>query len=732
MPKKAKGLTRPISRKQARSYDRVRPNPGNRPRLGVTHLAEINGPGAYEARYRATRDLLKNAEAPELYTAKQRAAMKKMSPARKAAFKRMLDRAPAIENVRRRKKRASPNRRRKRRATPNRRGFVSVPAQITSKPEPKARRTKARRKKAARKRKLTKAERRAIALRNLRKAHRKRGTRMKRGRQTRSYGKGKYRALRARYGPRSRWTYKSATKKGRVRDIPDFALLGFKSAAAMRKVYAKGSEKQRAALSRKTQRLYERRERDAEKAATRIRAGRGLFTPNADDALSYEEWEEMRPNARRKKSTKKRRKKLTKAQRATISRRNLKKARAARRRGKGTAKRKSKRTRTRATRRRGGRKLTRKQRRAIAMRNLAKAHAKRGRGGKRKVRRKRRKARRVTGKKLVVYVSNRRRTRRRRSYKRNQGAYHVNRGYSTNRRRVRRRKSYRRNQGFMMELTSALKLGALVTAGFASHRALTHVIDMYGLSKIEALNTGAIAPYRGILSGLIGAGLGIGITMLLPLRDAKAPVAAGMAASFIHGALVTALGAAGASEAASYLSAYPDASGRAYGSYYTFKPHQVYAGMGSYYEIPQPYSGFGQPMLSQAAAGYGASPMLTQAAAGYGNPMLTQAAAGYGAGPMVTQAAAGTGEYVAWGVQGVGEYDEMPVTTMPFATDEGVYPNLHSAEQALSVAEASAGVGSPEIPLQSTVNPTMIADPIGDIPGGSRAGVFQGGDGIFG
>ena len=152
--------------------------------------------------------------------------------------------------------------------------------------------------------------------------------------------------------------------------------------------------------------------------------------------------------------------------------------------------------------------------------------------------------------------------------------------------------------------------------------------------------------------------------------------------------------------------------------------------MGSYYEIPQPTSGFGQPMVMQAAAGMG-QPMLAQAAAGMGQPMLTQAAAGMG-NAQLTQAAAGTGEYIAYGASAIGEYDEAPVSSIGFHTNEGIYPNLHSAEQALSVAEAAAGVGSAEIPLQSTVNPTMIADPISDLPGGSRAGVFQGGDGIFG
>jgi len=140
--------------------------------------------------------------------------------------------------------------------------------------------------------------------------------------------------------------------------------------------------------------------------------------------------------------------------------------------------------------------------------------------------------------------------------------------------------------------------------------------------------------------------------------------------------------------------------------------------------------------VTQAAAGMGGSPLVTQAAAGMsGSPFVMQAAAGMGQDlrlNQVTQAAAGTGEYVSYGVSGIGDYDEVGVSFRPTHTDEGIAPNMHSAEQALSVAEAAAGVGSTDVPLQSTVNPVDMGDPIPDDPRGSRAGVFQGPDGIFG
>jgi hypothetical protein len=444
----------------------------------------------------------------------------------------------------------------------------------------------------------------------------------------------------------------------------------------------------------------------------------------------------MRPNARRKKKTTRRKKRSSKLPKYGTKAyyRAIGKKGAAKRKRKRSTKRKRKTARRNpmtANRTKIGKKPRYGTKAYYKWLGRKGAAARKRKAAKGTTRRRRRRGVSISGKKWSARSTGKKRMtiklrpNRRRRVRRNQGAY------AANRRRARRR-AYRRNQGFVQQLGDALKLGALVTAGFATHRALTHVIDTHGLAKIEQLSTGELAKYRGIISGFLTAALGIGGVMATAKMGSKwqAPVAAGMAASFIHGAIVTALNAGGQQEAAAYLSNYPNAEGRMYGhgigSYYTFSPHQVYSGYGSYYEIPQPMSGFGQPALTQAAAGYG---QLTQAAAGMGAPMLTQAAAGMG---QITQAAAGTGEYVAVGVEGIGEYEENPVSGLAAFTDEGIHPNLNSAEQALSVAEAAAGVGSAEVPLQSTVNPTMIADPISDLPQGSRAGILAGGDGIFG
>ena len=55
----------------------------------------------------------------------------------------------------------------------------------------------------------------------------------KRARRPRTYGKGKYRALKARVGPKSRRTYLYRTKTGAVRHIPEHAVLGYPSARAL-------------------------------------------------------------------------------------------------------------------------------------------------------------------------------------------------------------------------------------------------------------------------------------------------------------------------------------------------------------------------------------------------------------------------------------------------------------------------------------------------------------------
>jgi hypothetical protein len=269
------------------------------------------------------------------------------------------------------------------------------------------------------------------------------------------------------------------------------------------------------------------------------------------------------------------------------------------------------------------------------------------------------------------------------------------------------------------------------------------MLDTYGLAKIDYLNKGAVKDWRKQIAGALVAAVGIPLTVrALPTNAGVA--AAGMGASVLYDLLIAGLKRAEQPKLLEAVSAYPDAPGfpqySGMGSYYEFSPHQVYGapmgGFGEFYET-QPVPG-----LEQAAAGMGAT-----------GPMLTQAAANPGQ----------MGEYYAYGAAGIGEYyetasqggDNSPVY-------DGLQPTLSEAEQALDVAEASAGLGADvpsltqaaagfgDMPLQQSANcglPSCAPDPcvslacatqasnalnIPDQPGGSRAGTFSGGDGIFG
>jgi hypothetical protein len=279
----------------------------------------------------------------------------------------------------------------------------------------------------------------------------------------------------------------------------------------------------------------------------------------------------------------------------------------------------------------------------------------------------------------------------------------------------------------MQQLKDGLKLGAVVVGGFIAHKALSKLLNDQVLSKVSAISTGAAAPYASLIAGAIVAAAGIPLAAKFLSREKAVNVGAGIAASFLHSLVVTALGQAKQPAVAAYFSGYPDRNGSAmqgYGEYF------IPPGMGEYF-LPPGMNGFGDAAIMQAAAGMGADPIM-QAAAGMGADQIMQAAAGMGA-PMLTQAAAGTGEYMLTGGNAYGEYEMVhsgPISGMGY-TDEGIMGgDLNAAEYALNQAEAAAGIG--DIPLISTVDPTMVAQPVEDVPGGMRSGILQGSDGIFG
>ncbi|MBW2672244.1 MAG: hypothetical protein JRD89_02360 [Deltaproteobacteria bacterium] len=488
-------------------------------------------------------------------------------------------------------------------------------------------------------------------------------------RKARTFGKGKFKAVQARIGPKSRPTFMYRTKGGNARHIPEWGVLGY---ASFKDMIAKSSTRKgaRVYVARK-ERLDARRERAAEKTGSRILKGRGIFTPNPrrrrpSATFTYEEWEkEMKSNAsRRKKATKKKKRSTKKRPTAAQTRarkRNLKKAQASRRK--------------KVTRRR---KKTTKRR--TVKRTAAKRRPTKRRATKRRTTAKRRPAKRRTAKR-------------------------------TARRNPRRRFFRNQVKSFKSDFAKVLKVGLSVGAGFVVQKVATKLLTGTGL--IDSIP--GVQQFKGSVAGLAVALLGtLGAAKFIP-GDAKM-VGAGMGAGFLHTLLIDGLNAFDQPQLVEYLGNYTETEGKAFGSYYEFQRHQKFPAVGEYYSLP---SGMGQ--YEQAAAGMG---------------QYEQAAAGMGQAPQLTQAAAGTGEYLVAGGQGIGEYEEVvPQYSAPEQIQEGISPDLDSAEQALNVSEAAAGIGAygdERVPLQSTVYPTGNPEAIPDMPGGSRAGTFAGSNGVFG
>lgn len=280
--------------------------------------------------------------------------------------------------------------------------------------------------------------------------------------------------------------------------------------------------------------------------------------------------------------------------------------------------------------------------------------------------------------------------------------FRVNPMYHANKRRAHR-------NGIGASLVSNMKLvlsrGIPVTGGFVVQRVVSHFLAEKGLASIGVFQSGAAGEHRKLIAQAIVAPVAVLAAAKFAPKYAT-DVAIGAGVSLISALLGTVLAKLNQPQMLTALSAYPDAQGVAFHTLGSYE-YTPTAGFGDYYEQ---YSG--HPMLEQAAAGFGASG-------------IQQAAAGY---PMLQQAAAGTGEYVAQSVSGFGDYEMLNGMGSSQAIDDGIHPD--HAEQALTVAEASAGFG--DFPLESTVYPGQVPAPIEDAPQGSRAGTFSGREGIFG
>lgn len=295
-------------------------------------------------------------------------------------------------------------------------------------------------------------------------------------------------------------------------------------------------------------------------------------------------------------------------------------------------------------------------------------------------------------------------------------------GWAPPRKRKSRKKSRkgssrrRMRKNFAGSIVDALKVGGTITAGFVAHKALGHILNtiifdrlltpMVASAAAESATQTAATPAEatteaakaaegvGEVAAVVRSAVGGGVTALAGImltnflirdQDTKALLAGGMVASYVHGLLVTALEALvpdvvpmlSGDGTSARLSAMMGVGGSidpryfpisGMGEYLMETPAAV-EGVGEYFESGTAGLGnyTGNPDIYEAAAGYGA---IYEAAAGYGsnhiNPSsnleheLTMAEAAAGVGVMPYEAAAGVGEYFEGPVAGLGAVASLP------------------------------------------------------------------------
>ena len=284
----------------------------------------------------------------------------------------------------------------------------------------------------------------------------------------------------------------------------------------------------------------------------------------------------------------------------------------------------------------------------------------------------------------------------------------------------------------METLRAAFANGALITAVFVAHKALTKVVCKIVCDRLfgapgtatepaEAPATDgleALQPYRNTIAGAFTAALGIGLTNMF-VRDVrvKMMITGGMATSFLHTVLVTVLDRV-SPEAAAALSGSEDAEAARLSAMYglgagtSILPHydpigeyftEQVSGLGEYFT--ENVSGLGQytnnPDLYQAAAGYGAvndansnhidpssdldrELSIAEAAAGVGQAYQAAAGMGQAVEPFEAQAGGGgVGEYFTEQVSGLGGIARVPTadTWVPGTSDGQLWAGVRAVEQ---------------------------------------------------
>lgn len=614
----AKGYVQPITRKQALSYERVIPNG-----IGVTTLAAVNGRGA-AARARANAA----AKADDSYRSRYAATKAALHGyARNEGAEVGVSASGGTKPNRGVDMEFHDNPRKRGAAFKRTAQYKAMQAGLKAYLAGKGKKGK-KAKKAAKKRRKA-AGPKFDAWKSIKVGHGKKAKRVP--------------LLKAKVGRKSFRTYLIPGKGGRVRHVPEWMYFGFGSQAEYANLHKKAEAGDEKALKRynatrkRVERLSARRDRAAAAAAKRIALHGDMFTPNA---MTYEEWSKsMTPN-KRKKAGKKASKKSS-------------------RRGKGKRQ------------LRGAAFKRTKQYKAMQA-GLARYLAGKGKkrkGGKKKA------AKRTAAKSTVRRSAAKRKVSRRKGGRRELLSIH----FRANKRHHRRH--YHRNAG-MQSIKELLISGLAVTAGFAAHRALRHVLDEKGLAKIDALNTEKVVGYRTMIASAATVLVGVGALQFVKgkqsamAQKALTEVQGGMIASVVLDLLTQTLAKYDSTKnAVPYLSGFGE-----YVPMSGFGEYVPMSGLGSYYTM----SGMGEFVGSQAAAGFGA---MAQA---QNRLRLTQAASGFGA--ITGQAAAGVplSQYFEPGR----EHRLTQVVPISGFGSDGLMPNLSAAERALTVAEAAAGFGA--------------------------------------
>lgn len=486
-----------------------------------------------------------------------------------------------------------------------------------------------------------------------------------------------FRLLAAKIGSHNLATNVYAGRGGKLRHPPDWAIAGYRSARAAKldsSAYATKLEKLRAERQAFAQAILDGR------------ATRDPFAPNRKKGKKT-----TRKSRKGKKMAftfgGKRVRKTTKVSRKGSAATRLRRLLAAR-----TAV-------LRAANKKGGKKAAFKRQLAALKRQVASLakggkSRKRGKRGKKGSKSRKHGVRRWGGRVkgggghimflrgLEKYNSNRRRSHKRR--------------FRSNRRRHGFR-GFRRNGAALGQIMSAFKLGGMAVVGFSIHRVLTNLLNTSVTEKF--LGTTGVAAFSKLITGVLVAAAGIPLANKFVPGSSTLAVTTGMVVSVGQAAITSLLAAFGDTTLTGVLGSYLDAPGSA----------SRFMGYGSYYTLPQGRAVY--PSVPRSGAG-GFGEYLQST-----NTGLVQAPAGYGATPLL-QAAAGYGEYeMVPGYSGMGY------------VDEGTMPNLAAAEQALNVAEAAAGFG--DLSSVTTFNPAVQTVAVPDEPGGSRAGILAGSQGIF-